>query len=356
LSTPGYNFVTRRGRGEAEDGKILMWRAFLTAALAVLLVSAMPTAAPAQQAGAEATLVALRTLDQGVAAIGHRLAVANLGLCADRQFLPGFSVHDLSQYDAAQRPAAIRAFGLDAGPGVLTLIAGGAAERAGLRLDDVLLAADGAAMPHGEALPARGGYAQMEQIHATLEQAFADGRAMLSLRRAGSPLSLAVEAVQGCASRFELIPGRSLNAKADGRYVQVTTALAQYAADDQELAAILAHEFAHNILRHRARLDAAGVRRGVLRNFGRNARLIRETELEADRLAPYLLDRAGYDPEAAVRFWRRFGNRGLNIFGSPTHGGWGRRVAAIEAELARIRQARGAGRAPEPDFVHLPLI
>ena len=48
--------------------------------------------------------------------------------------------------------------------------------------------------------------------------------------------------------------------------------------------------------RHRVRLDAARVSRGFLGNFGRNARLIRETEVEADRLSVYLLERAGYDP------------------------------------------------------------
>ncbi|HST35802.1 MAG TPA: M48 family metallopeptidase, partial [Allosphingosinicella sp.] len=346
----------RCGRGPEGGHKILIRHVFLYPALAALLAPAAPAAGPAQAPGSEATRVASPTLDQRVAAIGYRLATANRARCADHQFLPGFSVHDLSQYDAAERgSAAIRELGFEAGPAVLTLIADGPADRAGLRVDDVLLGADGTALPHATVLPARGSYAQMEQIHGALEAAFADGRSTLVVRRRGAPLSLTVEAVAGCASRFEMIPGRSLNAKADGRYVQVTIALAQYAAADEELAAILAHEFAHNILRHRARLDAAGVRRGVLGNFGRNARLTRETELEADRLAPYLLDRAGYDPEAAVRFWRRLGNRGFNIFGSPTHGGWGSRIEAIQGEIARIRRARTAGSVSEPDFVRLPL-
>jgi hypothetical protein len=46
------------------------------------------------------------------------------------------------------------------------------------------------------------------------------------------------------------------------------------------------------MLRHRTRLDSGGVAY-FLGNFGRNARLIRETESEADRLSVYLLDRAG---------------------------------------------------------------
>lgn len=309
----------------------------------------------AQEGDREATLTGLRALDQRVTVIGHRLATANLEFCADRRFLPGLALHDLSQYAAPERPAAIRIFGFDGGPGVLALVPEGPAERGGVRRDDVVLAVDGAALPRPARPSRQGSFAQMELILDAFERAFADGLALLSVRRGGAALGIAVEGAGGCASRFQVVPGNRLNARADGVYVQVSTALAQYAADDQELAAILAHEFAHNVLRHRLRLDSAGVRRGFLGNFGRNARLIRETELEADRLAPYLLERAGYDPDAAVRFWRRFGNRGLNIFGSPTHGGWGRRARAIQAEVVRIRQARGAGLVPVPEFVHLPL-
>lgn len=322
--------------------------------LALLLVLAVGPVA-AQRNERDGALEGIRALDQRVAAIAHRLATGNLDLCADRQFLPGFSVHDLSQYDADFRPGAIRLFTLDAGPAVLALAPSGPAERSGLRRDDVLLTLEGRALPRAPALTRRGSFEHVERILAALEAAFADGRAAVTVRRAGSEIGLVIGAEQGCASRFELIPGRRLNAKADGRYVQVTSAIAAYVRDDDELAAVLAHEFAHNILRHRLRLDAAGVRRGFLGSFGRNARRTRETELEADRLAPYLLERAGYDPDAAVRFWRRFGNRGLNIFGSPTHGGWSRRAAAIQSEIVLIRQARAEGRVSAPAFVRLPL-
>jgi hypothetical protein len=297
----------------------------------------------------------MRALDQRVATIGHRLAVAGLGLCADRAWLPGMAVHDLSQYGAEFRPAAIRAFGLDAGPGVLALAAGGPAEQAGLRVDDILLAFDGRPPPAGT--PGRAGsFESMERILAALDEAFADGRATIEVRRGGAPLAIAVAAEQGCATRFQLVPGRSLNARADGRYVQLSIAIAQYVADDSELAAVLAHEFAHNVLGHRVRLDAAGVRRGFLGNFGGNARRIRETEIEADRLSVYLMERAGYDPQAAVRFWSRFGRRGLNFLGSPTHPNWRSRIRLFETEIAAIRQARAAGHVPVPGFVRLPRL
>ena len=321
-------------------------RSFPLLLIGSIALSAAP--APAQP-GEAGSLAELRSLDRRVATIGHRLAVASLDLCHERQWLPGFAVHDLSQYGRDYREAAIRSFGLDWGPGVLALAQGGPAERAGLLPDDVLVAADGAALPSGPP-PERRSFERAEQVIEALEAAFADGSAELDLLRGGERRALSVGSEQGCASRFQVLPSRSLNAHADGRWVQVTSAIAEYVADDDELAAVLAHEFAHNLLRHRVRLNAAGVRRGFLGNFGRNARLIRETEAEADRLSVYLLERAGYDPEAAVRFWSRFGRRGLNIFGSPTHPNWRRRIALFEAEIARIRAERAAGRVPRPDL------
>ncbi|HKR24347.1 MAG TPA: M48 family metallopeptidase, partial [Allosphingosinicella sp.] len=215
------------------------------------------------------------------------------------------------------------------------------------------LALDGRALPRGAASEART-FAQMERILAALEAAFSDGSAELAILRGGARLTLNIAAEQGCASRFQLVPSRRLNARADGQYVQLTTAIAAYVADDGELAAVLAHEFAHNILRHRVRLDEARVERGFLRNFGRNARRIRETETEADRLSVYLMERAGYDPSAAVRFWSRFGRRGLNFLGSATHPDWRSRIALFEAEITAIRRARGAGEVPMPGFVPAP--
>lgn len=326
-----------------------MSRVFLRGLTAGLMLLSIPVTETEAQEPVDRSLLAMRALDQRVAEIGYRLAVAGRALCRSVENLPGFAVHDLSQYGADFRPAAIRAFGLDAGPGVLALVPGGPADRAGMRLDDVLLSLDGLAPPHGD--PGRDRtFDRMARILDALDAAFADGNADIEVRRGDARLMLHVGSEPGCASRFQLIPSGRLNAEADGRYVQVTTAIAAYVADDAELAAVLAHEFAHNILGHRLRLDAARVSRGFFSNFGRNARNIRETEIEADRFSVYLLDRAGYDPEAAVRFWSRFGRRGLNFLGSPTHPNWRSRIALFETEIAAIRRARAEGRDPAPPF------
>lgn len=319
----------------------------LAAGISALLAAA---AAPAE-AGAADPLLALRELDQRVATVGHRLATGALDLCSEREWQYGFFIHDLSQYGRDHRDAAIRSFGLDRGPAVLALAAGGPAEQAGLRLDDVLLALDGEALPAPD--PTASGFAPVAAMLDRIEAAFGDGSAEIEVLRGEERLTLAIPAERGCVTRFQLVPSRELNARADGRYVQLTTAIGGYVEDEAELAAVVAHELAHNILQHRRRLDAAGVSRGFFGNFGRNAGLFRMTEDEADRLSIYILDRAGYDPQAAVRFWRRFGPRGLGLFGSPRHHGWRSRVAAFEEEIAALAEAKAAGRRPLPSFLVL---
>lgn len=311
--------------------------AFLTFVLAMQPVDAR--ASGADQARIE-SLLQLRALDEQVTEAGYRLAAANSGLCPSAGPIGGISVHDLAQYGADFRDAAIRAFGLDKGPAILAVARDSAAARAGLQRDDILVAIDGAVPDPSAPAGRKGVYDGAERLTAQVERALADGHAELIVRRGGATQGIAFTADRGCPSRFQVVPSKALNAGADGDYVQLSSALAAYAADADELAAILAHELAHNILRHRARLDEARVSRGILKNFGRNARLIRETEIEADRLSVRLMVNAGYDPAGAVRFWKRFGREhGHGIFASATHPGWRKRVATLEAEIAAIAAA-----------------
>jgi hypothetical protein len=102
---------------------------------------------------------------------------------------------------------------------------------------------------------------------------------------------------------------------------------------EDEFAAAVAHELAHNLLRHRAWLDLRG----------RSRANIRLTEDEADRLVPWLMVNAGYDPGAAVRFLRRWGpGHDGGLFRKRTHSGWDERAAAIAAESPLIEAARDA--------------
>lgn len=105
----------------------------------------------------------------------------------------------------------------------------------------------------------------------------------------------------------------------------------------EQVAAVIAHEFSHNILHHRDRLEARGVDFGMLSGFGGNVKYFRQTELEADLLSVYLLANAGYPPRAAVTFWRSFGpSKAGGIFRSRSHPAWRDRVATLEAEITKL--------------------
>lgn len=139
--------------------------------------------------------------------------------------------------------------------------------------------------------------------------------------------AISVKAVRVCATRFEIL-GESRKAMAEGERVIIGSRFPGFDwPEDEIFAGVIAHELAHNLLHHRAFLD---------RN-GRKRRNIRRTEREADRLTPWLLANAGYNPEAAYRFMVRWGkDHDLGLFRARTHDGWDERADFIAAELPII--------------------
>ncbi len=142
-----------------------------------------------------------------------------------------------------------------------------------------------------------------------------------------------VESVPVCATRFELV-GDSRAALADGERVVIGQSFPALRYEEPLLAALVAHELAHNILGHAAWLDAKG----------RSRKRVRLTEREADRLIPWLLANAGYDPAAAVAFMTRRGaehDGGAKLYRQ--HDGWDARAKVVAAEVPLIAalQARG---------------
>ena len=233
---------------------------------------------------------------------------------------------------------------------MLAVAAGSPSGQAGLRPNDRLLAVDGVTFAQARVSGDEGTFHDTEAALDAIDRAAADGQITLRIERAGIPSQIAIALERGCTSRFQVVPGEGLKAQADGAYVQITAGLAAFARSDGELASVLAHELAHNILRHRVRLEAQGaLRKGLFGPGARNARLIRATEIEADRLSPYLMANAGYDPRDAVRYWQRHGaERGDRWFRAGTHPRWRERVTLIEAEVAKIERARAMGEAIRP--------
>jgi predicted Zn-dependent protease len=119
----------------------------------------------------------------------------------------------------------------------------------------------------------------------------------------------------------------------DGR-IEVTAGTLIFVHGEAELAAVIAHEMAHVYCRHGwqrsleswAVVLAGGALGAVLAAQGNDASTAlgsasgailtisltaltarqRDQEYEADRVSLDLMRRAGYSPEAAVRFWQRY--------------------------------------------------
>jgi len=297
----------------------------------MILTAALVAAAPPPAQGID--YAALRTVDLRLAGIMDRLAVTNAPLCRDLVPVTGMVVHALQQYDPDERTAASAAFGFPAPVAVEAVVPGSAADRAGVRAGDGLTAVNG----HTLAANAPAGSASAATRDAARAVIAASvGALRLTLRRDGRDREVTLAPPRGCASQYEVLLGPGFDASADGRLVQVGVRfLERY--DDAQVAVIAAHELAHNVLRHPDRLTAARVDRGLLKEFGRNGRLFRRTEDEADRLGAVLYRNAGWDGAGAVAFWRDHGrevDRGL--LRARTHAGAQARARSIAAELAAV--------------------
>jgi membrane-associated protease RseP (regulator of RpoE activity) len=302
-----------------------------------LLAFALVAAGPSADDQPTLVVRALLQQDIAVATIGYRLATANVDLCVEHMVDSGMLIETLGQYGAAFRPAARQVLGLRDGPTVALVVAGSPAERAGLKPGDVLVDADGAPFAATPPASADGRFAGVEAAMTALDAALADGKARLTIARNGQRLTVDLIGITACKARFQLVPGDYADAVANGTWVQLSTRMAGFATTPDELAAILGHELAHNALGHRKA----------------KAKVQRLHELQADRLMPYLMARAGFDPGAAVMLWRRFEARRLGgLFPSATHPSWSDRVRAVEIERTRIAGlvSRGATVVPPDDL------
>jgi hypothetical protein len=292
----------------------MMLRSFALVILFTLLSVASVSALPAQPAafadgvGSEGASY-LRRADHQVAAVTHRLATRGTRFCTPTHAVTGMLLHHLGEYSPRDREAAHRQFRLRAGPGILAIVEGSAAAEAGLRAGDVLLSINGTPLPSPSAAAAERDDKKrrrlMEAVDAQLENQLRSGPARLRVSRGDQLLDVVMKPRLGCLARGRLARSRQPNAFADGRYAIVTTRLLEFVRSDDELAIVIAHELAHNMLGHPDRLKEQKVPNGIFRGFGRNAAHVLKTEEEADQLGIRLVWAAGYDVSAAIPFWRR---------------------------------------------------
>ncbi len=176
-----------------------------------------------------------------------------------------------------------------------------------------------------------------------------------------------------CSFRFGMSPEKGINAHADGTNVIVYQGMMQIMQSDDELAAILAHELAHNIMGHvdatqqnvavggivGTLIDQFAASRGIetggqLGEIGAQAALLRYStgfEQEADYVGLYIMARAGYDLGQSPDIWRRLAVVNPDgIYTSVTHPSYSQRYVAQQKTIAEINDKRNKGVALLPEF------
>jgi predicted Zn-dependent protease len=143
--------------------------------------------------------------------------------------------------------------------------------------------------------------------------------------------------------------------------VGITTGAVQFLRSEDELAWVVAHEIAHNVLNHsqdarlRAMLDTfVGATMGAPAEA--SAPLPRRSlEAQADYVGAYIMARAGFDVLAIKRFWHRMerlssGEKNSKI--DLTHPTTAERLAAFEVTLKEIKERLTRGESLQPPLEH----
>jgi beta-barrel assembly-enhancing protease len=324
------------------------------ASLPLLVVLALSACGPGPAPGAGAAdiglvgevgqrLTYITDLDQRVARVGYRLMTANAALCPTVRDTAGWQLHAAGQYSAELRPVAEVRFGLDGDlPGLLAVPEDSPAAVAGLRQGDLILSVNGEPLDPGTG-GTPPGFEGLDANIRRLDLAMASGPIRITYRRDGVEHAATVTPRRACGYEVQLDPSEELNARANGKRLFVTTALAEFAATDDELAVFLGHELAHHVLGHRAWHEP-----GTRGRMSQAAAAIDQTaggaERQADRVGLYLAARAGFDSSVAPDLWRRFGAFNWRVrypqIGHPSAEARARALQIVQDEI-RAKQASG---------------
>src|SRR4051812_43251183 len=197
----------------------------------VLAVAGLMTEGPAHAAAT--SLRALAAQNLRLASIAYRISTATVDTCPDPQMATGVLLHDVSNYDPKDRPAVGRAFQLGSGFGVIGIVPGSPADRAGLRVDDEIVSVNGVGVEHPSAVDQpRKSYRRVAAFTNALQSALARGPADLVVRRNGSLVQTKLTGELGCGGEVSLLRSNSSNAWTDGRHVVVTTGMMRLARSD----------------------------------------------------------------------------------------------------------------------------
>jgi hypothetical protein len=310
-----------------------------------------PTLTPQMAAAAE-TLTHMAAMQERLYKVAAPLLIDNAELCkAHARNLLGFTAKNRYSYPGEYNEAAHLAFGMDERLQVTEILSGSGAAKAGLKVGDGLVAAGGKPLPTG-AHALRGAGAIFGPLVAS------QASLPLTVERRGATRELNIPVTRACAYGIELGNADNVNAYADGQRVMVTRGMLEFTRNDDELAYVLATSLAHNVLGHAAAQHNSATIGSIIDNLIRvkpdESMLIgsggikatpAEMDAAADRVAVYMLARAGYNIDGDDDFWKRLASAHpatvLNGYAA-NHPATDARIAAINKAVAEVNAKKSA--------------
>jgi membrane-associated protease RseP (regulator of RpoE activity) len=304
-------------------------RAVIAAGLCVLLgacATAGLSPVDRDELSAEAELQRRYALEEKITerrrldAVTHRVMEAAVPFCGDRTAAYyGLTVATRDSFGPAMAQSAADLYGLDEHARILSVTPGSPAARAGMRPGDIVEAVNGA--------PVAAGGNEVRSVSRALAKA---GMAGADFRLGGSsPRRVTVTPKRVCNYPVRIVEQDSVNAYADGKRITLTRGMLWFARQDIELALVISHELAHNVMGHA----------GLLNFTGKKKR-----EADADYVGLYFLARGGFEIERAPYFWRRIAAAfPQTIESSAGHPVMPYRFVALRKAAEEIRAKQAAG-------------
>lgn len=309
----------------------------------------VPTEAElAQRAG----LRELVDLNERMYRVASPLMVNTVPVCKrNARYVLGFWAKNKYSYTNEYMDAASKLYKLDDRLRVMGVLDSSNAADAGLQRGDILIAIEGQTLATGQ-----NAENQAKNIVAPLVTTRRS--LILTINRDGKGMDLDVPLTNTCAFTMELGNSDNVNAYNDGHRIMITRGMLKSIRDDNELALVVAREFAHGILDHARRLRNTATVAGVIDNLSHihpdmnavsGSSGIRPASLDmdtaADRLGLYLAARAGYSIDHAPAFWRDFNSRvPTSVANGYTaqHPSLDARLAMIDKTIAEIKAKQAA--------------
>lgn len=289
---------------------------------------------------------------------------SNLELCGNRVgYGAGFRLIGLKGIkDETWRKAWAAVLGPEERLKALTVVESGPAWNAGVRPGDVVLAVGNATVPEDPRwIP--------DAKRMILDVVERGDLLTLTLEREGESFEAEIVPALQCFYPISLDRIEDVNAFADGEMIFVNMGMIRFADKDEELATIIGHELAHNVMGHIPKKEMhftlAEILDGLVDGVGFSlfpstvfqdmvyGPLSVEEEYEADYVGLYMAARAGYDVSCMPDFWRRMSihsDRPEAIVTDSTHPAYAKRAAALEATIQEIEAKKRAGQALWPEL------